>query len=96
MWPHSRIVHGISALLLLTTLSKPYVNEYDVPRVDVYLGVVMSALSTWDSCTTRATLQGVFGDVFGLVAFVLSLVSNMWATSLVSFKAWCVPSRSFL
>lgn len=112
MWLHNRILRGVSAFLLLITLSKPCVNRYNVICVNIYLDIAFSILSVWD--TACATFDGdgqletsfgedgqqetlfsgygrqvtSFGDVYGLAAFNLSMVSNVWATIIISFKAW--------
>ncbi|KAI0313367.1 hypothetical protein OF83DRAFT_1065611, partial [Amylostereum chailletii] len=33
-------------------------------------------------------------DAYGLAAFVLSLVTNLWATSQIGWKAWCATPTS--
>ncbi|EKM61611.1 uncharacterized protein PHACADRAFT_204776 [Phanerochaete carnosa HHB-10118-sp] len=51
--------------------------------------LVMSSLNVRNSCQIGYTTGNEFtNDVYGLAAFVLSLLTNIWATSLISYKAW--------
>ncbi|EKM61697.1 uncharacterized protein PHACADRAFT_180788 [Phanerochaete carnosa HHB-10118-sp] len=49
----------------------------------------MSSLNVRNSCQLGDTSGNEFvNDVYGFAAFVLSLLTNIWATSLIAYKAW--------
>ena len=50
---------------------------------------VMASLSARTTCKDHLGLGNSFiADKFGLAAFVFSLVTNLWSTALISYKAW--------
>ncbi|KAI0319687.1 hypothetical protein OF83DRAFT_1169974 [Amylostereum chailletii] len=78
VWSQNRIVQAISVVLLTSTLALSSVNVQKV---------CVSTTST----PLKAQLQmaAAFSDnTLGVVAFALSLTTNLWSTCLIGFKAW--------
>ena len=55
--------------------------------------IAATRVSACEAISTSTIGQEFFDDV-GVAAFVLTLATNLWATSLISLKAWCVPEMS--
>ena len=57
-------------------------------------GAGTSAASLSDTCTQLVGEEpldfgiGEFSDISGTVAFTLSWITNIWATSLIAYRAW--------
>ncbi|EKM60791.1 uncharacterized protein PHACADRAFT_168109 [Phanerochaete carnosa HHB-10118-sp] len=52
--------------------------------------LILSSLGVRDTCLPQTSKQAAqdFNDLHGLSAMVLSLLTNAWATSLITYKAW--------
>lgn len=90
IWSHNRVVQAVSIGLLLGTLGKLpslYSKITPVLRTETQ---VFSVLSARLECQVQRDVGSAFADYFGVGAWVLSWATNVWATLLIGFKAWCV------
>ncbi|KAI0318551.1 hypothetical protein OF83DRAFT_1056640, partial [Amylostereum chailletii] len=72
LWTKGRAVRGVSLVLIFVT-----VGTFLLPA---------HALSVGDADETAGKLFA--GDGYGLAAFLFSWLTNIWATGLISFRAW--------
>ena len=88
----SRVIYWIAPLLVILTLSElrqvfAFILPADTLTVFGIVGVYVSA-----SQTTPTTMLGLLlgGNAFTYVSVMLSLITNVAATSLIACKAWWV------
>lgn len=78
-------------LLLLTLLSNSAITLCYLPSQSFWESVLSAVSAHTDSCNGPSEgFDEGFEDTYGLAAFIFSFVTNVWATSPISYKAWYV------
>ena len=91
LWPRKRTNQVISGVLLLGTLGKHLNNQYGTLRPE-NVAQATGAVNNHMTCKMQP-IDLTAGSPFmnsraGILTFVLSWLTNLWATGLITFKAW--------
>jgi hypothetical protein len=90
LWPDNRVAQLLSVVLILATLGEHTSCKLPDDAFSILSSTALSSINARRTCKAEFGPASIVfaGDIYGFSAFLMSWITNVWATGLIAVKAW--------